>query len=258
MTARLNQDALERFFSLARGVCGSNDHPDSILFGQMFRLISTYSLIKPCAGSNVSGSEIFNALLKFNNISHTSNGREEWQTIIDSVIENGRLDEITNSTYLTDINEDVGLPGTSRYLMAYMSGYVARKCRKWTTCVDCIEDLQTTQSDQEHHKMISLMTQGHLIYPSNRLVQLLGMIEETILNIVKKESVNCDMLFQITYALQELSLPLIGCCEHKMQLTKSVTSFYIIIRAEFLAKSYNKMNYQAKQKTRKARKDAKL
>lgn len=39
MTSRINQDALERFFSLVRGVCGSNDHPDSILFGQMFRYI---------------------------------------------------------------------------------------------------------------------------------------------------------------------------------------------------------------------------
>ncbi|XP_071642320.1 uncharacterized protein [Temnothorax longispinosus] len=50
MTARLNQDNLERFFGMMRHCCGSNEHPDSQLFIQMYKLVSTYSLVKPPKG----------------------------------------------------------------------------------------------------------------------------------------------------------------------------------------------------------------
>ncbi|XP_033222364.1 uncharacterized protein LOC117176281 isoform X2 [Belonocnema kinseyi] len=39
-----NQDYLEKFFGLRRESCRANDNPDSSLFIQMFRLVSTYSL----------------------------------------------------------------------------------------------------------------------------------------------------------------------------------------------------------------------
>lgn len=47
MTARLNQDALEAFFGMIRSVYGSSDRPGSLLFIQVYRLLSFYSLIKP-------------------------------------------------------------------------------------------------------------------------------------------------------------------------------------------------------------------
>lgn len=75
MTARLNQDALERFFGLVRDVCGSNDHPFSTLFSQKFRLISTYSLIKSCEGSNVAEDKMIHSLLHFSNIPTSQAGR---------------------------------------------------------------------------------------------------------------------------------------------------------------------------------------
>lgn len=116
MTSRLNQDPLEvctnslsliivmfkifvhvrysnrnkfffqRFFSLARGACGSNDHPDSILFGQMFLLLGTYSLIKPIRGSNIAGGEMLNTLLQVTDINYHNEDKEEWHMVIDSLL----------------------------------------------------------------------------------------------------------------------------------------------------------------------------
>ncbi|XP_074114729.1 uncharacterized protein LOC141537576 isoform X4 [Cotesia typhae] len=47
MTATLSQDPLERFFSVMRYSCGGNDHPDPKMFAQVYRLASTFSLIRP-------------------------------------------------------------------------------------------------------------------------------------------------------------------------------------------------------------------
>ena len=68
MTSRLNQDNLERFFGMMRNCCGSNDHPDSQLFIQMYRLVSMYSLIKPPKGCNVSTGELMNVLINIKDI----------------------------------------------------------------------------------------------------------------------------------------------------------------------------------------------
>lgn len=134
MTSRLNQDALERFFSLARGVCGSNDHPDAIFFGQMFRFMSSYSLIKPCKGSNVTGGEMLQTLLKFNDVSQTTNGRKESEKIMDSIIETGKFAEdcsdLDDRATSVEINRET--TGILHTLMGYMAGYIVRKSQMWT------------------------------------------------------------------------------------------------------------------------------
>ncbi|XP_046588362.1 uncharacterized protein LOC124293088 isoform X3 [Neodiprion lecontei] len=58
MTATLSQDPLERFFSVMRYSCGGNDHPDPKMFAQVYRLASSFSLIRPPRGCNVSGTDL--------------------------------------------------------------------------------------------------------------------------------------------------------------------------------------------------------
>lgn len=257
LTSRLNQDALERFFSLARGVCGSNDHPDSILFGQMFRLMSSYSLIKPCKGSNVAGGEMIRALLKFDDLSQTADGRKEWEKIMDSVIESGNCKDLI-ATNGTAIATDHGTTVILHTLMAYMAGYVVRKASKWTKCRNCVESVQSTDKRDESHALISMLSHGYLIYPSADLIQLLEIMEEHVLATVNSTGINCDTVFHISYALQESSLPLVGCPEHTESFTILIMKFFIRVRAEFLAKRFNKIHSDKKLKTRKCRKDSKL
>ena len=60
-----------------RHCCGSNDHPDSALFIQMFKLVSTYSLVKSPKGSNVSGGEILKLLIDIKNIKAVDERQEQ-------------------------------------------------------------------------------------------------------------------------------------------------------------------------------------
>ncbi|XP_046407616.1 uncharacterized protein LOC124172243 [Ischnura elegans] len=89
MTARLNQDALERFFSMMRAACGDNDHPDSVQFVQVFRLMGTYSLVKPPKGCNVSGPDVLEALLRLTDITPRDDRWSLYQSTLDRIIDNG-------------------------------------------------------------------------------------------------------------------------------------------------------------------------
>ncbi|KAE8745955.1 hypothetical protein FOCC_FOCC007316 [Frankliniella occidentalis] len=79
MTARLNQDALERFFGLVRQSCGRNTHPEPRVFAQLFRLLSIYSLVKPCRGSNITGGEMVTALFSLEDMKAKT--RQERHTV---------------------------------------------------------------------------------------------------------------------------------------------------------------------------------
>ncbi|CAH2090997.1 unnamed protein product [Euphydryas editha] len=64
MTATLSQDPLERFFPVMRHSCGGNDHPDPKMFAQVYRLASSFSLIRPPRGCNVSGKDLLRSLIE--------------------------------------------------------------------------------------------------------------------------------------------------------------------------------------------------
>ena len=58
----------QRFFGMMRHCCGSNDHPDSALFIEMYKLVSTYSLIKTPKGSNISSNDVMKVLINMKDI----------------------------------------------------------------------------------------------------------------------------------------------------------------------------------------------
>ncbi|XP_074110938.1 uncharacterized protein LOC141535065 isoform X2 [Cotesia typhae] len=105
MTSRLNQDQLEKFFGIMRNVCRCNDHPDTILFGQVFRLLCSYSLVTPPKGSNVTAGELLQSLMQTKESLTAANAlKKNWLADIDSIIENGIANNKSSS--LEDINAD--------------------------------------------------------------------------------------------------------------------------------------------------------
>jgi len=80
---------------MMRSVCGSNDHPDSVLFIQMFRLLSTYSLIKPPKNINVTGGEMIETLLNIQDLSNNVNvTKDKLEGELDSIIDKGQYEEL--------------------------------------------------------------------------------------------------------------------------------------------------------------------
>ena len=112
---------------MMRHCCGSNDHPDSALFIQMYKLISTYSLVKPPKGCNVSGGDIIKVLIDIKDIQEVDERQEQWNAQIDTILDKGlNTDVLFEATEIME-EHDYFECSTSDYVLAYVSGFVARK-----------------------------------------------------------------------------------------------------------------------------------
>ncbi|OXU16304.1 hypothetical protein TSAR_006395 [Trichomalopsis sarcophagae] len=272
MMSRLNQDNLERFFGMMRHCCGSNDHPDSALFIQMYKLISTYSLIKPPKGSNVCSGEIVDVLLKIKDIKDEDDRRKQWDAQIDTILDKGLHSDALHKAAELIEEHDYFQCSTSDYVLAYTAGFVARKGkrfarliqsdrRKTVVCENCIASLSLQENEDvtEHYKLIEMRSRGYLCKPSMTLFRLISTLERATLKIVNTCSINADTLFQITTALHDLSpVPLVGCKDHEIAFTHRIIAFYLTTRMFFITKQANKNDCIEKEKTREERKLSKL
>ncbi|KYN29059.1 hypothetical protein ALC57_01523 [Trachymyrmex cornetzi] len=261
---------LKLFFGMMRSCCGSNDHPDSTLFIQMYRLVSTYSLVKPPKGSNISGGEILEVLLKIKDIMDITERNTQWDAQIDTILDRAINVEVISEAASIVEDHDYFTCTTSEYVVAYIAGYVARKTsrfacfyigQKRVLCKNCIATLQLSSSElvPKSYKLISLKSKGNLINPSVNLLILISILEKATLNILNSNELNANTLFEITKILENVrSLPLVGCCKHDMVLTHGVIRFYLTTRIYFICKQENKNNNMQNQRTRERRKAAKL
>ncbi|XP_033217395.1 uncharacterized protein LOC117173112 [Belonocnema kinseyi] len=189
----------KRFFGLMRESCGANDHRDSSLFIQMFRLASTYSLLKPPEGCNVTKGETMDALLKLNDIVDKKERQLQWNKKIDHIMENEQGTPILESMPEIVEQNDFYMSNTSDYAVAYVAGYVTRKASERFVkflnngqpfvCQNCIATLNLALDETipNSHKLITIKTKGFLKYPSIQLCDLVGLLERTCVALVVKK-----------------------------------------------------------------------
>ena len=69
---------------------------------------------------------------------------------------------------LKHLNEhDYDVTETSKYVLAYMSGFVVRKTYRFSNCQECDDSLKSKKR-RDHDKLIEISTHGSLIFPSQR------------------------------------------------------------------------------------------
>lgn len=253
-----------------RNCCGSNDHPDSTLFIQMYKLVSTYSLIKPPKGSNVSGGEIVDVLLSIKDIKNVYDRREQWDAQIDTILDKGVHAETLSDAVKLMEEHDYFQCSTSDYVLAYVAGFVVRKATRFAkystggkplVCNDCLMSLERSKNDEESnlYKLIHMRTKGYLKEPSMQLFNLISLLEQATLKVLNTGSINVDTIFHITQALDELApIPFVGCDVHKISFTHRIISFFLTTRMFFIVKQENKNDCIEKEKTREKRKLSKL
>ncbi|KAF0689414.1 Uncharacterized protein FWK35_00035112, partial [Aphis craccivora] len=259
MTARLNQDNLERFFSMMRSSCGSNDHPDSVLFVQIFKLICTYSLVKPPKGSNITGGELLSSLFSIKDLNTQEDKRKLFHQAIDNIIDQGSdYPDITDIfSYYYD-HDYAGITVTNDPVLAYIGGYVARKATRFTKCLNCLSSLKSEISDSRNI-LIDKLSHGHLIKPSEKLFNLISTIEAVTLYVLNEEELCSEVLFHICSKLEQIdSLQLVGCDLHAHGLTSSLVNFFLITRVHFICSRSNTIDNAKKEKSKLHRKSAKL
>lgn len=252
---------------MLRDACGSGDHPDSRMFIQIYRLLCVFSLVNPPRGGNVTGGELLEPLMKDKTVKSSIENNKTWLTELDKAIEDGIYPEPENNSgndsqetaQSNDQEHDYDVVNTSDEVKAFMSGYVAFKMHRFTICAECRNSMINRNIDNENrYQFITCMSKGYLIYPSEQLFNLISQLEDKILHVVGTNNVHLETLIRIFEEVAKIkNIPLIGCKEHAKILTKKMIEFYITIRGEFIAKSYNVNRDEQNQKTKKFRKLAK-
>lgn len=241
-------------FGMIRGCCGSYDKPDPVLFIQVYRLLSFYSLVKPPRGSNVESMELFETLLSSKDTTGNEN-KEEWEEVLKKIIERG---EGNPQEYGVRHSHDYNVRTINNVAQAYFSGFIAHKIKNWTTCQQCILSVTKAQGNLPRDVHINNLNKGYLEYPSDSLFDLLATLEQAILQTIGEEQLNFYTFQHIINNIFSESITFVGCKEHAKSLTHKVIHYYAIQRTKILCKEHNKVYNDTRKEEQRLRKLSKL
>ncbi|KAE8749969.1 hypothetical protein FOCC_FOCC003440 [Frankliniella occidentalis] len=264
MTRKLNQDALEHFFGNIRANCGSNDHPDPKQFIQVFRLLQTASLIKPPRGSNVTGGEMLESLTSLKEVIEETDIEKKikFEEILDNLLDVGGADEIMENHFIPVNSHDHSYHFNctiDEYAFEMFAGYVARKARSFSVakkCDDCFKSLLRPNDLplKETQYLIEKRSKGNLLVPSDSLRDLLYQIESVLLSVFSKCKMNRNILLNVLDEVKYVKLEkLVGCEEHKQDLSKAILRFFLTTRMHFACRRFMKQNSAAATKKKRGK-----
>ncbi|XP_042145046.1 uncharacterized protein LOC121835153 [Ixodes scapularis] len=243
MTARLSQDCIERLFEIIRQSLGPNDHPTPAQFLILVNCLSFYNLAKSPSGGSVSKG-VLNSLLSAEDAGKTARDQ------LDALLEAGKLDDV-EEVLIEDDHASCFEETSDSRLVYYMAGYAARKCiTKKGGCGDCkvacLRESTPTAADHAASYMCSF-DRGGLLYATDGLFGLISHLENVFTRCFSKRKLHANSIVNILSCVGG-NVPGVGCDEHKMELTNSITRFYLITRLHFYVKQKNKLRNERKQK----------
>ena len=204
----------------------------------------------------MSGAEILQTLISLKDAPDGKKKTEEWLDRLDIIVENGYVPE--HSETITTEDCSAGSEGYGTYVQTYVAGYTARKMIASTQCCDCSKALRC---DRQHecNRLVSLMSKGELVQPSEALFRLLSAIESAFRDVVGADlHLTANSVLEVMDVLLSRNMPLVGCSTHRGALTKPILHFYVVAMGHFVGHSYNRAHNEKREKSRHLRKVAKL
>lgn len=236
LTSRLSQDKIENMFSIVRQSKGCNDHPTPTEFLTIIECLTFYNLARPpkCGNSQPS---IVSALMDPSQPQFS--GKQILQTMLDDLIECGKLTEAYDALGDSTSTLDVAIQHSDSRLIYYTSGYIVRKFFRLTKCEECRLQLSsqknaTTIEESKYTKEFDL---GGLMYPSQRLFEFISSLENNFTESISTISLHRDITFDIIENMRKKKFSFVGCKLHKYELSKRIVKFYILTRMHFYLKS---------------------
>ena len=209
-TNRLNQDALENFFSLIRAKNRNDDRPDSSRFESAFRSLSVESIFNLSKNSNCE-DDWDNFLIKPEDLYN-----EAIQSV-DTIATDHPYSQPSQPINITT-DEFPDLIDTNA--TAYIAGYLIKKFPLILSCQNCKQLLTTSLQEQPHnnkyiflkHKQYStLSSDSGLVIPSESFISLLESFQQILtfqLNIFSPNNITrkiTDLCFEKLSCHQNLT-----------------------------------------------------
>jgi len=250
LTSRLNQDCIENFFSMIRGSGGHRDNPDVMQFRSSFRYIAVDKLFVDNSGRNCE-SDLDHVLLDISSLSNLLKSRphDDVHCVSSSQVDHEVSCEMTceDDFDLQDFSEIPDfLPLEIENVLAYMSGYLLRKCGlKYTrgmcqTCIDLYTSVRLPSSSQfSFLQQKAFKDTGCLVYPSIAFLEFTRKLEQLFQNSFDKLQHSSGILKRLCLFTQK-NLDITACgsatCDARL---KYMIKLYLTVRIHSQIKYLN-------------------
>lgn len=189
-TYKISQDHIELLFGLIRSHGGNNNNPNATQFRGIYRkLFHHLTLRSPFTGNCVplDNYQILNcsAVRALN----YSIDRDEMNMLDEINLPSDDHGLLHNSYLLAeslDSQSNNDITEMSRYIVAYIAGFVARKLNKTLKCEECVSVLMSNEILQIH-KLIDLKNNGGRVLPLKDLFTVCLKTEQYTRNYVKQK-----------------------------------------------------------------------
>jgi hypothetical protein len=245
MTNRLNQDALENFFSLIRAKNRNDDRPDSSRFKSAFRSISFESIFNLSKNSNC---QIDNDSFLLKPVDYYNQSIKAIDCIIDEHCYFSNSSELEPSHQNDQMQSETEPDILEINSLAYVAGYLIKKFSQKNACQEC-KKLQIDTKDKQQlndkytfikNKQYSSLEHG-LLVPSERFLSL----AEPLNKIISKD---LDSFSPYTSAKKITKLCLTEIAKHQPvtcgtapchETLLSVVQLFIKVKIHFSVKLLN-------------------
>ncbi|KAH8026327.1 hypothetical protein HPB51_019566 [Rhipicephalus microplus] len=267
LTAKLNQDPLERFFGIVRSFHGDDDHPTIIQFSQIYRLLSLFTPVRNAVKGNCSGPAEGVLVSIHESLAEKAKAAAELKLAVEAKLDKKLLGMVCTEDVCCD-ERDHGYQkaGAHEMVVYYLAGYVHKKITKTITCEECCALLsaspdqfnsEETQLNQRRLTELRSFKPGCLREASFRLYALIKEVEEVVHDALETSAVFGDIFWMVLDRLHATALPAIGCNEHHEFLTAKIIKCYCLMCMHFFSRKKNR-ELLVTEKVQNARKKVKL
>lgn len=267
LTARLNQDCIENFFSTIRGCGGHRDNPDVAQFRSSFRYIAVDKLFVDNAGRNCE-NDLDNVLLDISSLSNLLKSKLPGN---ENRVSTSNSDQVITCEMtceddfdLQDLSDIPDLPLEIDNVLAYMSGYILRKCGyndKYGMCQTC-SDLYTSKHllccpEFSFIQQKTFKDTGCLVYPSMTFLAFTRKLEQLFQNSYEKLQHSSGVLRRLClFAHTNLDIAACGSATCDARL-KYMVKLYMTVRIHSKVKFLNEQLQNSRKITNKRNRKAK-
>ncbi|KAH7950369.1 hypothetical protein HPB49_023146 [Dermacentor silvarum] len=246
LTAKLNQDPLERHFGLVRSFGGDESHPTVVNFTQIFRLLSLCTPIKTALRGSVEGAPSAVLVGVQDTLRRTKEDGSLNKAKLRDLIE-ARMRDLTTGPGDSHQHEDsdhVDFKGeVDDSILYYLSGYVVHKFTKTTTCSSCIGDISSTEPVVGKYAYLTIyrsFKEGCLKHPSRKMLHFVKIVNRAVSHFLSGDQVTSDFFWDVLDELEMENIDRLGCVEHEVAFTCQVLNFIIVTRMHFYARDVNR------------------
>ncbi|CAG7733877.1 unnamed protein product, partial [Allacma fusca] len=276
LTAKLNQDYLEKFFGLIRSCGGDSDSPTATSFLQIYRLLSVHIPIsKGLHGNSRQPEEHHHTLVSIENLLNDAKTKIQKANanrktyVEEKILEKITCEEQDPSKVVNSSAELLEHAVSKKFkssetspIVFHLCGYLAHKAKAFTKCMACLNSLVDCDTENIPQAILTKAKSiGYLKYPSMQLYDIINNhVDPFVEKKLQEGEFIGDFIESLVISLNSFNAGSFGCSEsgHGPKLLVRIIIFYISIRMHFFVRIFNKEQRNSSKEQKKFRKLSKL